>query len=95
MGGAEDYLRGAGQIGGLEMTDALAEPIITKCSRNEIKTILRRRELGHSWVRVAAHVGFCQHTVRRYARVYERYGETAFVGTVKRIGLEDKALEDS
>ena len=73
MGGAEDYLRGAGQIGGLEMTD----------------------ELGHSWVRVAAHVGFCQHTVRRYARVYERYGETAFVGTVKRIGLEDKALEDS
>ena len=57
----------------------MADIIITHCTRDHVQTMVKDREKGWSYERIARKHGFHKAQVTRYIRLFYLYGPKAFV----------------
>lgn len=63
-----------------------------QCTKDEIQRIAMMRDKGYSYERIGRLVGRYHSTVRKYHRIFDRYGYDVFP---ERIGRSDKQYAES
>lgn len=63
----------------------LSEPMVSGCDVDMIRSIVHMRKCGLPYKTIAHKIGVHKHTVNRWHRIHEKFGEEAFARSVENV----------